>query len=206
MLLCSGETGAGGWTSGTGRGREAETTGSGSSGTGQHLSNLCNCRSKLKWTNSGIVNITTTKLIKRSIDINKLYGISHWSLLVVSHLGKAKLVNYKQILGHVADQNYTAIPELIQFNVSSEINFVLHRPNWKKQRRRDLLEKRQPNNRLRNSRNNKKKQLRNYEKKSKRESTTDSWDWSTTLTLKSWWRTECRRMRRLPSSMIPTPT
>ena len=33
----------------------------------------------------------------------------HWSLCWVTHLGHAKLVNCNHILGHVADQNYTAI-------------------------------------------------------------------------------------------------
>ena len=39
--------------------------------------------------------------------INKLYKKSkmHWRLWGVSHLGLAKLVNCKQILGHVADQD-----------------------------------------------------------------------------------------------------
>ena len=81
-------------------------------------------------------------------------------------------------------------------------HFALHRPNWRKQKKRDLPEKRQPNNRLKNSRNNRKKQLRNYEKKNKRELTTDSWDWSTTRSHNVCYRRGCLRKRRLRSSMI----
>ena len=43
-----------------------------------------------------------------STHINKLHSFveMHWSLWGVSHLGLAKLVNWNQILDHVADQNY----------------------------------------------------------------------------------------------------
>ena len=35
-----------------------------------------------------------------------IYKNLDWSLWGVSHLGRAKLVNCNQILGHVADQDY----------------------------------------------------------------------------------------------------
>ena len=52
----------------------------------------------------------------------------HWSLLGVSHLGLAKLVNCNQIVGHVADQDcieFIDSKRVLSHSSFSEIRILL---------------------------------------------------------------------------------